>query len=138
MPSATVPNSPRNALVEHCLELLSPLGTASAQHMFGGHGLRVDGVFIALTAFDRLYLKADAQSQHRFVTAGCEAFAYPAKTRTVALNYWTVPAEAMESPELMLPWARLALQAALRASTVKGKPRVNVARVPRRAARGKA
>jgi len=107
MPSATVPNSPRNALVEHCLELLSPLGTASAQHMFGGHGLRVDGVFIALTAFDRLYLKADAQSQHRFVTAGCEAFAYPAKTRTVALNYWTVPAEAMESPELMLPWARL-------------------------------
>ena len=39
---------------------------------------------------------------------------------------------------LMAPWARLALQAALRASTVKRKPGVRVARVPRRAARRKA
>jgi len=42
MPSATVPNSPRNALVEHCLELLSPLGTASAQRI-AGQGYRVRG-----------------------------------------------------------------------------------------------
>ena len=47
-------------LVEHCLELLAPLGTARARRMFGGHGLRVDGVFVALVAFERLYLKADA------------------------------------------------------------------------------
>jgi DNA transformation protein len=31
------------------------------------------------------------------------------------MSYWTVPPEAMESPAEMLPWARLAQQAALAA-----------------------
>ena len=31
-----------------------------ARRMFGGHGSVVDGLFVALIAFDRLYLKADA------------------------------------------------------------------------------
>ena len=31
------------------------------------------------------------------------------------LRYYTPPAEALESPALMAPWARLALQAALAA-----------------------
>ena len=31
------------------------------------------------------------------------------------MSYWTVPPQAMDSPAEMLPWARLALDAALRA-----------------------
>jgi DNA transformation protein len=35
------------------------------------------------------------------------------------MSYWTVPAEAMESPALMQPWARLAISAALRARAAR-------------------
>jgi DNA transformation protein len=113
----------RDALVDHCLELLSSVGTPSAQRMFGGHGLRVDGLFIALVAFERLYLKADAQSRGPFAAAGCEPFVYAGKGKAVTLSYWTVPAQAMDSPEQMQPWARLALDAALRAAVAKPKAR---------------
>ena len=118
------PPPPRDALVEHCLELLAPCGVVSAQRMFGGHGLRIDGVFMALIAFERLYLKVDAITRPHFEAAGCEAFVYEAKGRRVALGYWTAPSQALESPEDMRAWARLALDAALRARVKPAKRQV--------------
>lgn len=109
----------RNALVEHCLELLAPLGAAQARPMFGGHGLRIDGLFMGLIAFDRLYLKTDAKTRAHFADAGCEPFVYVGKGKPVTMSYWTVPPEAMDSPVHMRPWAQLALQAALRAQAAK-------------------
>jgi DNA transformation protein and related proteins len=106
-------------LVEHCLELLAPMGGVSARPMFGGHGLRIDGHFMALIAFDRLYLKVDAATRPRFEAAGCEPFVYQGKGKPVTMSYWTVPAQAMESPMGMQPWACLALDAALRARASK-------------------
>jgi DNA transformation protein and related proteins len=106
-------------LVEHCLELLAPLGAVRARRMFGGHGIYIDDLFVAIIAFERLYLKTDAASRERFQAAGGEPFVYDVKRGTVALGYWTVPAEAMESPPLMQPWARLAIEAALRARAAK-------------------
>jgi DNA transformation protein len=114
----------RPAFVEHCVELLAPLGAVRVRRMFGGWGLYVDDLFVAIIAFDRLYLKAAADSREAFAAAGCEPFVYDAKGQQVSLGYWTAPAEALESPELMLPWARRALQAALsaRAAAIK-RPR---------------
>lgn len=109
----------RDALVDHCLELLSVLGTASAQRMFGGHGLRIDGLFMGLVAFDQLYLKVDAQTRPQFEAAHCAPFVYHGKGRPITMSYWTVPAQALDSPEGMRPWARLALDAALRAQAAK-------------------
>ncbi len=120
--------SHRDALVDHCVELLSPLGATRAQRMFGGHGLRIDGVFVALIAFERLYLKTDAQTQPQFAAAGGEAFVYSSRGRTVTLNYWTVPPQAMEAPEQMRPWARLAMEAALRAAAGRRTPAARRAR----------
>lgn len=107
------------ALVDHCLELLAPLGAVRARRMFGGHGLYVDELFIALVVFERLYLKVDAHSQPAFEAAGCEPFVYDGKSKPITVGYWTVPAEAMESPALMQPWARQAIEAALRARAAK-------------------
>ncbi len=118
------------ALVEHCLELLSPLGAARARRMFGGHGLYVDELFVALIAFERLYLKVDALSQAQFAAAGCEPFVYDGKLQPITMSYWSVPAEAMESPALMQPWALLAMQAALRARAAKVKPAARKASRP--------
>jgi DNA transformation protein len=106
-------------LVDHCLELLAPLGAVRAKRMFGGHGLYIDDLFVAIIAFERLYLKVDAQSQPAFQAAGCEPFVYEGKATPITMSYWTVPAEAMESPDLMQPWARQAIAAALRARAAK-------------------
>jgi len=108
-----------NALALHCTELLAPLGAVRVRRMFGGHGIYLDELFIAIIAFDRLYLKAGPTSRAQFEAAGCEPFVYDRKTESVALGYWSAPADAMESPALMEPWARLALQAALAARAVK-------------------
>lgn len=107
-------------LLEHCLELLAPLGALRSRGMFGGYGLYADDLFFALIAFDRLYLKVNEQTRPQFEAAGCEPFVYDAKGKAMSIGYWTAPAEAMESPALMLPWARLALQAALAARAAKG------------------
>ena len=124
------------ALVEHCMELLAPLGAVCARRMFGGWGLYVGDVFIALIAFDRLYLKADAQTAERFAAAGCQPFVFTGKGRSVTMGYWTAPDDTMDSPAAMQPWARLALEAALRArarSPVRRATRKN-ASSPRTAA----
>jgi DNA transformation protein len=101
--------------VAHCLELLASAGAARSRRMFGGHGLYVDDLFIALVIGDRLYLKADAASRPAFAAEGCEPFVYEGSGKSVTLGYWSAPPQAMESPALMLPWARRALQAALAA-----------------------
>lgn len=105
------------ALAEHCIELFSPLGHARAKRMFGGHGLYVDDLFIALIADGRLYLKTNDATRQQFGNAGGQPFVYPGSERkpTVVMSYWTPPAEALESPALMMPWARLAMEAALAA-----------------------
>jgi DNA transformation protein and related proteins len=107
------------ALVDHCLELLVPLGVVRARRMFGGHGLYCDDLFFGLIADDRLYLKVDEQTQAAFAAAGCARFVYVARGKSMTMGYWTVPAEAMESAALMQPWARLALAAAVRARAAK-------------------
>ena len=128
----------RDQLVEHCLELLAPLGAVRARRMFGGHGLYIDDLFMALIAGDVLYLKASEAGRLLFEAAGSRPFVYDARTGSVALSYWSAPPEAMESPALMQPWARQALQAALAAANAKGVKRRSAAAPAKRRARGAA
>lgn len=113
-----MPPTPR-AFVDHCQELLAPLGAMRSRRMFGGHGLYVNEIFIALIAAERLYLKVDATTRPRFEAEGCEPFVYDVKGQAHSLGYFSAPQEAMDAPALMLPWARLALAAALRARAAK-------------------
>ena len=119
--------------VTHCLELLSALGSPRARRMFGGHGVDLDGHFIALIAGEVLYLKADALARPAFEGAGCQPFGYTTQTgQHVVLAYWSAPDDAMDSPGLMLPWVRLAMASALRAAAAR---RPAAARKPRAAVR---
>ncbi|MDE2607291.1 MAG: TfoX/Sxy family protein [Burkholderiales bacterium] len=104
----------KDAFAGYCAELLSALGPVRVKRMFGGHGIYLDEVFVAIVAGETLYLKADAQTTPRFEAAGCALFTYTARGRTHALQYRAAPAEAMDSPTAMRPWARLAMEAALR------------------------
>lgn len=111
--------SPTPEFARYCCELLHAAGPCVARRMFGGYGISTDGLTLALLvdlgAGEKLWLKASGDSQGHFEAAGCERFIYHAKSKPVHLNYYSAPDEAMESPALMAPWARLALQAALTA-----------------------
>jgi len=105
--------------VDYAMELLGPFGTAGARRMFGGHGIYLDGLMFAIVSGDTLYLKADAMNRVEFEQAGCELFTYTRKGTRAILNFYRAPEQAMESPEFMLPWARSAYAAALRANAKK-------------------
>ncbi|MGH8109530.1 MAG: TfoX/Sxy family protein [Arenimonas sp.] len=102
------------AFLAHLNELLEPLGKISTKIMFGGHGVYCNGVIMGLVINQALYLKVDGQTRDFFSKAGCEPFVYEMKAKTVAMSYWSVPDDAMESAEDMLPWAKYAYAAALR------------------------
>ena len=106
----------------YCAELFAPVGDVRTKRMFGGYGVYVDDVFVAIITGDTLYLKADAESRPRFEAAGGQRFEYTRRGKQAGLGFWTVPPAAMDSPALMQPWARLALDAARRARPAK-KPR---------------
>jgi DNA transformation protein len=114
----------------YCCDLLAGVGPCVAKSMFGGWGISTGGLTIALMTDlghgDKLWLKACDDTRPQFVAAGGEQFLYPMKSRDgtgglelKGMNYFTAPDEAMESAALMLPWARLALQAAVAAAATK-------------------
>ena len=111
--------TPAHAFAHYCCDLLASVGPCVAKRMFGGYGISTEGLTLAiladLGAGDVLWLKACDTSQDTFEAAGCQRFTYAAKGKTMQMNYYSAPDEAMESAQLMAPWARLALEAALKA-----------------------
>ena len=105
--------------VDYVMELLGPFGTVKARRMFGGHGVYLDGLMFAIVSGDALYLKAEEMNRVEFEQAGCARFGYARNGKRATLNFFQAPGDAMESPELMLPWARTAYAAALRANAKK-------------------
>lgn len=100
--------------VTHVLELLERFGRARARRMFGGHGLYLDGLFVAIVAWDRLFLKADETSRGDWEAAGCAPFVYDAKGRPIRISYYEPPSEALDDSDLLRPWLMLAVDAAKR------------------------
>ncbi|MDO8449895.1 MAG: TfoX/Sxy family protein [Rhodoferax sp.] len=115
--------APPNEFARYCCDLLIGAGPCVARRMFGGYGISTNGLTLALLADlgggEKLWLKADEASRPLFEAAGCERFVYLAKGKTMSMNYYSAPDDAMESPQLMAPWARLALEAALKARQAK-------------------
>jgi DNA transformation protein and related proteins len=125
---------------DYCCELLSGIGKPVPKRMFGGWGISVDGVTIAVIADlgklgcsnQKLYLKVDDITKVQFEAAGGKRFEMLSKDgKPLGMNYFTTPDETMESSDAMLPWARLALNVALDAkmkstakSSVKAKPKL--------------
>jgi len=104
--------------VTFVLDLLAPLGPVDARAMFGGHGLYARGVMFGLLDGDELFLKTDGESRPRFEEAGCRRWVYG---RMESTSYFRPPDDAHEDAEAMEPWARLALEAALRAAAAKAR-----------------
>ena len=118
----------------YCCDLLGSIGPCVLRRMFGGLGISVDGLTVAIMTDlgqgEKLWLKADDDSRTQFEDAGCQRFGYLLEGVQRGMNYYSAPEEAMDSPQQMAPWARLALEAALKAALkpkATGKAKVRVA-----------
>lgn len=112
---------------QYCCELLSSVGPCNAKRMFGGWGISIEGLTLAIIADlgsgEKLWLKASDDNRAHWEAAGCARFTYQSTKDGEAvlrgMNYYSAPEEAMDSAHAMAPWARLALEAALKAKAPK-------------------
>jgi DNA transformation protein len=112
--------------LDYLHELFSAFAPIRTRAMFGGHGgsAAVAGGeerIIGIVLDDALYLKTDAQTVDRFRAAGCAPFVYHGQAQPITMSYWSLPDEAMDSPQAMQPGAQLAWEAALRKPLARRK-----------------
>ncbi len=105
---------PPSEFVQSLLELMEPIGPVTSRRMFGGYGLYLDGLMIALVADDELYFKIDEETKPRFSAAGCEPFTYEKQGKAMQMSYWKASEDVFDDPEAMAEWGKLAYGAALR------------------------
>ncbi len=105
----------------YVVELMQSIGPVHAKHMFGGHGIFLEGLMFGLVADSVLYLKADKETEHEFKTKGLEAFTYIKKNKEFKMSYFQAPEEIFEDSAAMNSWATKAYNAALRVAAKKRK-----------------
>ncbi len=95
--------------------------SVTTRKMFGGVGIYADEFFFALIDNDTLYLKVDDSNRAAFVSRGLGPFA-PFGEGGGSMQYYPVPGEVLDSPELLQVWASDAVNVARNAKARKRKP----------------
>ena len=104
-------------------EALEPLGRVTMRKMMGGATLYLDGIVFAILDEGELWLKADEATDATWDAAGCERFSVTFRDgRVDTMNYRRAPSAVYDDPDELQRWAKLALEAGLRAAAKK-KPR---------------
>lgn len=120
---------------ESLKELFREFGPVSVRRMFGGQGIFVDGLMIALVSDDVIYLKADEDTVPSFEREGLKPFSYATRDGERKLtSYWRMPDFLYDDPGDLALWARAAHGVALRAAERKRKPRKTIAKKVRKRA----
>ena len=107
--------------LDYLHDLFAAFAPVSTRAMFGGHGVYRDGVIVGIVIDEAIYLKVDDATRAEFEAAGSEPFVYEAKGKRVPMSYWSVPEDALDSPQEFRPWAQRAWEAALRKPKPKPK-----------------
>ena len=102
------------------LEQLREAGAVTARAMFGGYGIYLDGLIIALISSDTLYLKVDDSNRPDFEALGTGPF-QPYGDGTETMQYYEIPADVLENREQLAEWAHRALEVSRRAKSRQKK-----------------
>lgn len=108
-------------IIAHVQELLAGLGSLRVKKMFGAAGIYAGDLFFGVIDSETLYLKVDDLTAPQFAAAGSKPAVLQTKDGPMTLRFWSLPDEAADDPEAAERWARLALDAALRAKKPKKK-----------------
>jgi len=99
--------------IDYVIDQLAAWADVSVRRMFGGAGLYCDGIMFGLIADDVAYLKVDDSNREDFIRAGSSPFnPYPDKAKTTVMSYYEVPADILESQDLLGKWAECSLAVA--------------------------
>lgn len=88
------------------LDQLAGLDKLRVKKMFGSFGLYCDDTFFAIISDNILYFKTNPKTSQRYIEFGMKPFA-PSPDQ-VLKNYFQVPDEILESPEL-IEWSKEAI-----------------------------
>lgn len=94
----------------HVEEQLSGVVPIQTRAMFGGVGIYSDGLFFALIAEDKLYLKVSDLNRTDFEAAGMGPF-FPFDSPT-PMHYWELPPGTLEAPDELRVWVDKAIAVA--------------------------
>jgi len=104
--------------------VLDQLGRAvpriRARSMFGGVGIYSGELFFALLANDTLYLKVDDSNRPDFEARGMGPF-LPFGDERDKMQYYEVPADLLEDPDALRPWAEKAIAVAAKKKSKKAR-----------------
>ncbi len=103
-------------------DLFAGLGPVSIRRMFGGKGIYHHGLIIAVVLRGELLLKGDSTTADELEAAGARRWITGSKGRRANMPYWSVPEAALDDPDEMTRWARLALEAAIRSKAPRTEP----------------
>jgi len=86
-----------------------------ARSMFGGVGVYAGELFFALLADDTLYFKVDDSNRADFERQGMGPF-QPYGEGGEVMQYYQVPADLLEDPAALRPWAEKSIAVAAKKS----------------------
>jgi DNA transformation protein and related proteins len=89
-----------------------------ARSMFGGVGIYGAELFFALLDDDTVYFKVDDATRAQFVERGMAAFR-PYGEGGEVMQYYEVPADVLEDPDVLGTWAAAAIAVARRAKCAR-------------------
>ena len=102
-------------------ETFACLGAVTIKRLFSGKGVYHQGLIVGAIMNDEILLKSDAEAEPQFLAAGSTQWIYEFRRgNTVHMPYWTIPAEAVDDPDRLATWVRLAFAAARRTAARKG------------------
>lgn len=123
----------------YVIEQFAPFTKVTSRRMFGGVGLYAEDLFFALIDDDTLYLKAGDGNREDYIARGCKAFRPFADDPTYSMNYFELPADVLEDPDVLREWARRSLEIAASAAAAKRqrKSRKSARQTRRNTAKGR-
>jgi DNA transformation protein and related proteins len=105
----------------YLLEQLGQIRPVTSRPMFGGLCFFAEGRAFALVAGDTLYFKVDDSNRPDFVAAGMGPF-MPFDDPDRPMQYYELPAEALEDPDQLTTWMAKSIAVAMKAKP-KTKPK---------------
>ena len=82
--------------------------------MFGGYGIYMNGIIVAIIANDELYFKVDSTNQQQYEELDSTPFSYKTKGKKAVMSYWKVPIEILEEEKQLEKWIEQSFEISLK------------------------